>query len=76
MTEIKYYEVPAMKRIKTVHFVGIGGIGMSGIAELLYKLGFKISGSDQTESDRTNSLNAIGIKIIIGHNKNNIQASA
>ena len=59
---------------KHIHFVGIGGIGMSGIAELLYKLGFKISGSDQTESDRTNSLNAIGIKIIIGHNKNNIQA--
>ena len=60
---------------KHIHFVGIGGIGMSGIAELLYKLGFKISGSDQIESDRTNSLNEIGIKIFIGHNKNNIQES-
>ena len=60
---------------KHIHFVGIGGIGMSGIAELLYKLGFKISGSDQIESDRTNSLNKIGIKIIIGHNKNNIHES-
>ena len=60
---------------KHIHFVGIGGIGMSGIAELLYKLGFKISGSDQIESDRTNSLNKIGIEIFIGHNKNNVQKS-
>ena len=58
-----------------IHFIGIGGIGMSGMAELLYKLGFKISGSDQVESDRTASLSKIGIRIIIGHNLKNIEKS-
>ncbi len=58
-----------------IHFIGIGGIGMSGMAELLYKLGFKISGSDQVESDRTASLSKLGIRIIIGHNLKNIEKS-
>ncbi len=57
---------------KRIHFVGIGGIGMSGMAELLHCLGFEISGSDQEKSDRTNHLQSLGIDIFIGHNSNNI----
>ena len=43
-------------KVKRIHFIGIGGIGMSGMAELLHKLGFNISGSDQNRSERTESL--------------------
>ena len=39
-----------------IHFIGIGGVGMSGMAELLHKLGFNISGSDQNKSERTENL--------------------
>ena len=46
-----------------IHFIGIGGIGMSGMAELLHKLGFNISGSDMSSSDRTKDLNNLGIII-------------
>ncbi|MBW2484692.1 MAG: UDP-N-acetylmuramate--L-alanine ligase [Deltaproteobacteria bacterium] len=52
---------------KHIHFVGIGGIGMSGIAELLLNLGYKISGSDLQESDITRRLESLGGKIHIGH---------
>ncbi len=52
---------------KHIHFVGIGGIGMSGIAELLLNLGYKISGSDLRESDITRHLAAAGAQIHIGH---------
>jgi UDP-N-acetylmuramate--alanine ligase len=58
-----------------IHFIGIGGIGMSGMAELLFKLGFKITGSDQINSERTESLRKIGIDIFIGHKKENIKQS-
>ncbi len=53
--------------IKKLHFVGIGGIGMSGIAEILIDQGFKISGSDKTESDNTERLASLGSKIYVGH---------
>lgn len=52
---------------KHIHFVGIGGIGMSGIAELLLNLGYKVSGSDLRESDITRHLTAVGAKVYIGH---------
>ncbi|VAW38712.1 UDP-N-acetylmuramate--L-alanine ligase [hydrothermal vent metagenome] len=52
---------------KRIHFVGIGGIGMSGIAELLLNLGYKVSGSDLRESDITRHLTAAGAKVHIGH---------
>jgi len=51
-----------------IHFVGVGGIGMSGIAELLIKQGFIISGSDMNRSDITDHLSQIGAEIHIGHN--------
>ncbi len=58
---------------KSIHFIGIGGIGMSGIAEFLHFQGFKISGSDLNNSERTNYLSNLGIDIIIGHNLKNIK---
>ena len=58
--------------IKNIHFIGIGGIGMSGIAEFLHFQGFQISGSDLIKSDRTDYLSNLGIKIHIGHSVKNI----
>src|SRR5574341_2486721 len=60
------------KRIKHIHFVGIGGIGMSGIAEVLLNLGYKVSGSDMKESDTTERLNKLGGEIFIGNRAANI----
>ena len=56
-----------------IYFVGIGGIGMSGIAELMHEIGYTVIGSDKTESENVKRLKKIGIKIFIGHNKNNIK---
>ncbi|MBI4376224.1 MAG: UDP-N-acetylmuramate--L-alanine ligase [Elusimicrobia bacterium] len=53
--------------IRRVHFVGIGGVGMSGIAEVLHNLGYRISGSDLKESEITRRLRASGIKVFRGH---------
>lgn len=58
--------------IGTVHFVGIGGIGMSGIAEVLHSLGYKVQGSDQSESANVERLRAKGIIVHIGHRAENI----
>ena len=55
-----------------IHFIGIGGIGMSGMAELLHKLGFNISGSDLKRSERTDNLQNLGINISEGHRTTNI----
>ncbi len=60
------------KKIKHIHFVGIGGIGMSGIAEVLLNLGYKVSGSDMKESDSTERLRKLGGEIAIGHRAENI----
>ncbi|MDA8421781.1 MAG: UDP-N-acetylmuramate--L-alanine ligase [Nitrospiraceae bacterium] len=60
------------ERIKHIHFVGIGGIGMSGIAEVLLNLGYKVSGSDMKESDTTERLRKLGGEIAIGHRAENI----
>lgn len=61
------------KNIKKVHFVGIGGIGMSGIAEILLSRGFEISGSDKSLSDITRRLSDLGMKIYEGHSPENLK---
>ena len=61
--------------IGKLHFIGIGGIGMSGIAEILFNLGYEITGSDIKESDTTKRLENMGIKIFIGQNKSNIASA-
>jgi len=53
--------------VKNIHFVGIGGAGMSGIAEILHNLGYGVSGSDQSESATTKALATHGIRVSIGH---------
>ena len=66
---------PTMKMtagIGPVHFVGIGGIGMSGIAEVLHNLGYEVQGSDLTESANVQRLREKGIKVAIGHDAANI----
>ncbi len=60
------------KKIEKIHFVGIGGIGMSGIAEVLLNLGYKVSGSDLRASDITERLSSFGAEISIGHDASNI----
>lgn len=61
------------KNIKKVHFVGIGGIGMSAIAEILVSQGFEVSGSDKSLSEVTDRLEKIGIKIYEGHSSENLK---
>ncbi len=60
------------KKIKHIHFVGIGGIGMSGIAEVLLNLGYEVSGSDLRESETTERLRKLGGRIAVGHRAENI----
>jgi len=62
-----------MRRIQRVHFVGIGGTGMNGIAEVLVNQGFKVSGSDLQESRATRHLREIGVKVFIGHDAAQIE---
>src|SRR5512136_2433027 len=59
-------------KIEKIHFVGIGGIGMSGIAEVLLNLGYKVSGSDLRQSDTTERLASLGGEIHIGHARENL----
>lgn len=59
-------------KIKKIHFIGIGGIGMSGIAEILINMGYKISGSDINQSQTTKRLESLGIDVSIGHSAENV----
>jgi UDP-N-acetylmuramate--alanine ligase len=61
-----------MRRIKNIHFIGIGGVGMSGIAEVFHNLNYVISGSDIAESATVKHLRGLGIKIHMGHQSDNI----
>src|SRR5262245_24958811 len=54
-------------KTKRVHFIGIGGVGMSGIAELLCNLGYSVSGSDERRSATTDRLHGLGIRVTMGH---------
>jgi UDP-N-acetylmuramate--alanine ligase len=59
--------------LNTIHFVGIGGIGMSGIAEIMNNLGYKVQGSDLSENNNTKRLEARGVKIFKGHDAMNVR---
>lgn len=67
------FEIPEMRRISRIHFIGIGGVGMCGIAEVLLNQGYKISGSDIKASATTQRLQDLGMDIFIGHAEENIQ---
>ena len=64
--------IPEMRRIETIHFVGVGGAGMCGIAEVLLNQGYQITGSDLNASANTQRLESLGAEIFIGHQLSNI----
>ena len=59
--------------VGTIHFIGIGGIGMSGIAEIMHNLGYKVQGSDVADNANVKRLRAMGIPIMIGHAADNLK---
>src|SRR5206468_3533307 len=62
-------------KVKRIHFVGIGGSGMSGIAEVLLNLGYKVSGSDLASNAATERLADLGAKVVLGHRADNIASA-
>jgi len=62
-------------KVKRLHFVGIGGSGMSGIAEVLLNLGYQVSGSDLSSNAATERLAALGAKIVLGHKADHVAAA-
>mgnify|MGYP001310004133 FL=1 len=62
-------------RKEIIHFVGIGGIGMSGLAQIMKNMGFRIQGSDQNKNKNTISCTKLGIKVFLGHSNNNVKNS-
>ena len=61
-------------KMDKIHFVGIGGIGMSGIAEVLLNLGFTVTGSDIRKTETTERLERLGARVFYGHKKENVQS--
>ena len=66
------YQVPEMRRVSRIHMIGVGGAGMSGIAEVLLNLGYAVSGSDMRESTVTRRLAELGIALSVGHHADNV----
>ena len=64
-----------IKKYKNIHMIGIGGVSMSGIAAILTNWGFNVSGSDWAQSEATDKLNSMGIKVTIGHNLEDVSKS-
>ena len=64
--------IDRLKKYNKVHMIGIGGVSMSGIAEILTNFGISVSGSNNVESEATQKLENAGVKVFIGHSANNI----
>ena len=75
MASANFYQIPEMGRIRTIHFVGIGGAGMSGIAEVLLNQGYSVTGSDLNESINTERLREKGAHIHLGHDAKWVQGA-
>ncbi len=69
------YNIPEMRRIRRIHMIGVGGTGMSGIAEVLVNLGYEVSGSDIRASAVTQRLLAKNVKVFIGHDAANLSSA-
>ena len=65
-----------LAKSEIIHFVGIGGIGMSGIAEVLHNLGYVVQGSDLAVNNNINRLRGLGVKVLIGHSEENLGEAA
>jgi UDP-N-acetylmuramate--alanine ligase len=76
MTEKRTMKIPEMRRVKQIHFIGIGGAGMGGIAEVLLNEGYKISGSDINENAVVKRLVSKGAVVHIGHDEKNIEGAS
>jgi UDP-N-acetylmuramate--alanine ligase len=63
------------KKIRQIHFVGIGGSGMSGIAEVLLKLGYRVTGSDISKNTTSERLQKIGATVFVGHRAKNVEGA-
>lgn len=72
----KVSEVTAMRKVNSIHFIGIGGAGMGGIAEVLVNEGYCVTGSDITQSPMTDRLKAAGATIFIGHQSENVKKAS
>ncbi|MCP5131473.1 MAG: UDP-N-acetylmuramate--L-alanine ligase [Pseudomonadales bacterium] len=72
LNERNAYAVPEMRRIRRIHMIGVGGAGMSGIAEVLVNLGYQVSGSDLRASAVTQRLEAKGVRFHVGHAEGNV----
>ena len=67
--------IERLKKYKNIHMIGIGGVSMSGIAEILANWGFHVQGSNNVENENTKNLEKAGIKVIIGHHAENVVGS-
>ena len=63
---------PLTQRVKNIHMIGIGGSGMSGIAEILVNVGFTVTGSDLRATPVTERLESLGARVFIGHSQENV----
>jgi UDP-N-acetylmuramate--alanine ligase len=72
MVKEKRASLPVLRKIRNLHFVGIGGTGMCGIAEVLFNLGYRVTGSDLAPSEATEHLKTIGIPVVFGHKRENV----
>ena len=75
MISARDYQIPEMGRIRTIHFVGIGGSGMCGIAEVLLNQGYQVTGSDLRGSETTERLAEKGARIFLGHHADWVQGA-
>ncbi|MBA2657602.1 MAG: UDP-N-acetylmuramate--L-alanine ligase [Tatlockia sp.] len=75
MDNIESFALPRMGRVEQIHFIGIGGVGMCGIAEVLHNQGYRITGSDLSESRTVQHLQSLGIKVYLGHQFENINGA-
>jgi len=64
-----------LRKVRRIHFVGIGGVGMCGIAEVLANLGYRVSGSDLKASDNTKRLESLGVRVHIGHDSSQVEGA-
>jgi UDP-N-acetylmuramate--alanine ligase len=72
---LAHFSSPRMGQVHSIHFVGIGGSGMCGIAEVLHNDGYHITGSDMSENRAVNRLKSLGIKVFIGHDASHIEGA-